>query len=305
MTEIRGARILVSGTSGMVGSALVSSLKSGGARIARLSRPGARSDPNNELIPWNPAQPVETEWVSGFDAVVHLAGESVFGRWTEEKKGRIRHSRIPATANLARALAQAKMKPRAFLCASAIGYYGNRSDEVLNEESAPGSGFAADLARDWEEATKPAADSGIRTVRTRIGIVLASRAGALAQMLPAFKAGVGGRVGSGKQWMSWIDLDDVVGAIQHILRTDALAGPVNLVAPNPVTNIEFTKTLASVLHRPALFPVPAFVLRLAFGEMADELLLASDRVQPKRLLDSSYTFQFPTLRESLENTLKA
>lgn len=304
MTEIRGARIAVSGASGMIGSAVVAALKSGGAKIARLARPGARPDSSNELIPWNPAQPMDPESVSGFNAVIHLAGESVFGRWSAEKKARIRDSRIPATANLAQALAQAKVKPRVFLCASAIGYYGNRSDEILNEDSAVGTGFAADLARDWEEARKPAADAGIRTVRMRIGIVLARHAGALAQMLPPFRAGIGGRVGSGKQWMSWIDLDDLVGAVQHILKTDSLAGAVNLVGPDPVTNIQFTKTLASVLHRPALFPIPAFVMRLAFGEMADELLLASDRVEPKRLLDSGYTFQFPTLRSSLEHILK-
>lgn len=294
----------MSGASGMIGSAVVAALKSGGARIARLSRPGARPDPNSELIPWNPAQPIDPDAVSGFDAVIHLAGESVFGRWNEEKKASIRNSRIPATGNLARALAQAKIKPRVFVCASAIGYYGNRSDEILNEDSAVGTGFAADLARDWEEATTPAADAGVRTVRMRIGIVLARHAGALAQMLPPFRAGIGGRVGSGRQWMSWIDLGDLIGAVQHILQTESLSGPVNLVGPDPVTNVQFTKTLASVLHRPALFPVPAFVLRLAFGEMADELLLASDRVQPKRLLDSGYAFQFPTLRSSLEHILK-
>lgn len=305
MTEIRGARILVSGASGMIGSAVVAALKSAGAKIVRLARPGSRPGPNNELIAWNPAEPINPEAVSGCDVLIHLAGESVFGRWSAEKKAGIRDSRIPATANLAKGLALANIKPKAFLCASAIGYYGNRSDELLNEDSAPGKGFAADLARDWEKATNPAADAGIRTVRMRIGIVLAARAGALGQMLPAFKAGVGGRVGSGKQWMSWIDLDDLIGAVQHILRTDSLAGPVNLVGPNPVTNIQFTKALASVLHRPALFPVPAFVMRLAFGEMADELLLASDRVEPKRLLDSGYSFQFPTLQSSLEHILNS
>jgi uncharacterized protein (TIGR01777 family) len=304
MREIRGARILVSGASGMIGSAVLAALKSGGARIARLSRPGACPDPNFELIPWNPAQPIDPDVVSRFDAVIHLAGESVFGRWTEQKKASIRNSRIPATGNLAQALAQAKVKPRVFLCASAIGYYGNRSDELLDEDSAPGAGFAADLARDWEEATKPAADAGVRTVRMRIGIVLARHAGALAQMLPPFRAGMGGRVGSGKQWMSWIDLGDLIGAVQHILQTESLSGPVNLVGPDPVTNVQFTKTLASVLHRPALFPVPELVMRLAFGEMADELLLASDRVQPKRLQESGYVFQFPTLRSSLEHILK-
>lgn len=305
MTELREARILVSGASGMIGSAVIAALRAGGAMIARLSRPDAPPDPNSELIPWNPAQAMEPAAVAGFDAVIHLAGESVFGRWTAEKKARIRNSRIPATANLARALAETKVKPKVFVSASAIGYYGNRSDEVLNEDSAPGRGFAAELARDWEGATKPATEAGIRAVQMRIGIVLARHAGALAQMLLPFRAGIGGRVGSGKQWMSWIDLYDLVGAIQHIMCSESLAGPVNLVGPDPVTNIQFTKTLASALHRPALFPLPAFVMRLAFGEMADELLLASDRVEPKRLLDSGYAFQFPTLRSSLEHILKA
>jgi len=296
------ARILVSGSSGLVGSALIRSLTGAGARIARLARPStARGTSNEERIPWNPEQPPSPDAVSGFDAVIHLAGESIVGRWTESKKARIRDSRIPATTNLARALAQTKDKPQILLSASAIGYYGNRGDEVLTEESSSGSGFTAELAREWELASAPAAHAGIRTVQMRIGVVMATSGGALPKMLPAFKLGVGGKLGDGRQWMSWIDLQDVVGAIQHILRSDLLHGPVNLVAPKPVTNDEFSRTLASVLSRPAMFPMPAFAARLAFGEMADELLLASQRVEPTKLISSGYPFRFPTLRQSLQS----
>lgn len=256
----------------------------------------------NDEILWDPAQPMSPEVVSGFDAVVHLAGESIVGRWTEAKKSRIRASRIPATTHLAQALAQARQKPGVFLSASAIGYYGNRGDEVLTEDSAGGAGFAADLARDWELATASATQAGIRTVQMRIGIVLGAGGGALQKMLPPFKMGVGGRIGAGRQWMSWVDVQDVAGAIHHLLKTD-LSGPVNLVAPNPVTNADFTKTLASVLSRPAIFPMPAFAARLAFGQMADELLLASQRVEPGKLIASGYSFKFSELRRSLQAIL--
>jgi uncharacterized protein (TIGR01777 family) len=296
------SRLLVSGSSGLIGSALLPSLKGTGARISRLARastvPGTSDE---ERIPWNPAQPISPDAVSGFDAVIHLAGESIVGRWTAAKKARLRESRIPSTANLARALAQAKSRPAVFLSGSAIGYYGNRGDEILTEESSSGTGFAADLAREWEQASRPAIEAGIRTVQMRMGIVMATKGGALPKMLPAFKLGVGGKLGDGYQWMSWIDLTDVIGAIQHILRSDLLAGPVNLVAPNPVTNEEFSKTLGRVLSRPAVFPVPGFAARLAFGEMADELLLASQRVEPAKLISSGYPFRFPTLRQSLES----
>jgi uncharacterized protein (TIGR01777 family) len=295
-------RVLVSGSSGLIGSALIVSLKGTGARISRLARastvPGSSDE---ERVPWNPAQPIAPDAVSGFDAVIHLAGESLVGRWTAGKKARLRESRIPSTANLARALAQARSRPPVFLSASAIGYYGDRGDEILTEESSSGTGFTADLAREWEQASLPATQAGIRTVQMRMGIVMATTGGALPRMLPAFKLGMGGKLGDGHQWMSWIDLKDVVGAIQHILRSDLLHGPVNLVAPKPVTNEEFSRTLGSVLSRPAVFPVPAFAARLAFGEMADELLLAGQRVEPARLISSGYPFRFPTLRRSLES----
>jgi len=296
------SRVLLTGSSGLVGSALIASLKGAGARVARLARPSTvRGTSDEERIPWNPLQPISADAVSGFDAIIHLAGESIASRWTASKKARLRESRIPTTAYLASALAQAKTKPQTFLIASAIGYYGNRGDELLTEESKPGTGFIADLAREWEQASLPAAESGIRTVQMRIGLVLATSGGALPKMLPAFKLGLGGKLGDGRQWMSWIDLKDVIGAIQHILRSDLLHGPVNLVAPRPVTNAEFSKTLASVLSRPAIFPVPSFAARLAFGEMADELLFASQRVEPTKLISSGYPFRFPTLRQSLES----
>jgi uncharacterized protein (TIGR01777 family) len=294
------SRILVSGVSGPIGVALLSSLRTRGCEIARLVRGASTSE---DQIAWNPAQPISPETVSGFDAVIHLAGESIVGRWTSEKKSKIRNSRVEGTRNLAQALAQTKNKPQVFICSSAIGYYGNRGDEVLNEQSASGSGFLPEVCREWEAATKAAADARIRTVQLRTGVVLSPKGGALGQMLTPFKMGVGGRIGNGRQWMSWIDVRDMVGAIHHILHSD-LQGPVNMVAPKPVTNAEFTKTLASVLSRPAIFPMPAFVVKLAFGEMGETVLLGSQRVEPAQLIGSGYQFHFRDLRASLENLLK-
>lgn len=297
-------RILISGSSGLIGSALIPSLKAAGARIARLARTGTvQGGSDEERIPWDPAQALSPDAVSGFDAVVHLAGESIAGRWTESKKTRLRESRIPATANLARALAKAQQKPKVFLSASAIGYYGNRADELLTEQGNPGTGFTADLAREWEAASTAASDAGIRTVQMRIGVVMAADGGALPKMLPAFKMGLGGRLGDGRQWMSWIDVQDVVGAIRHLLSSQLLRGPVNLVAPNSVTNAEFSKTLGKMLSRPVVFPMPAFAARLAFGEMADELLLASQRVEPAKLVSSGYPFRFENLQACLKHLL--
>lgn len=306
------SRILVSGVSGPIGAALVPSLKARGLSIARFVRhasvrqePGRQDADGADQIPWDPAKPVAPESVSGFDAVVHLAGETIMGRWTAAKKAKIRDSRVEGTKNLAVALAQAKSRPRVFICSSAIGYYGDRSDEVLRETSAPGSGFLAEVCRDWEAAAKPASDAGIRTVHLRTGVVLSPYGGALGQMLPPFKLGLGGRIGNGRQWMSWIDVQDIVGAIHHILKTDLLEGPVNLVAPKPVTNAEFTETLAGVLHRPAIFAMPAFAVKLAFGEMGETVLLGSQRVEPLQLVASGYPFRFPELRGSLEALLGA
>lgn len=301
------SRVLVSGVSGPIGAALVPSLESLGVGITRLTRARSLRSPASaiEVIPWDPAKPLSPEAVSGFDAVIHLAGETIVGRWTAAKKAKIRGSRVLGTQNLAQALAQAKVKPEVFVCSSAIGYYGDRGDEILGEQSAPGKGFLADVCREWEAATKPAADAGIRTVQLRTGVVLSPSGGALGKMLTPFKLGLGGRLGDGRQWMSWIDIQDMIGAIHHILKTDLLHGPVNMVAPRPVTNVEFTKTLASVLSRPAIFPVPTLAVKLAFGEMGETVLLAGQRVEPSRLVASGYPFRFSDLRSSLDNVLRS
>jgi uncharacterized protein (TIGR01777 family) len=292
------SRVLVSGVSGPIGAALLPSLKARGYEVTRLVRGTANGE---DQISWNPAQPISPEAVSGFDAVIHLAGESIVGRWTQEKKSKIRDSRVMGTTNLAQTLARAKDKPQVLISSSATGYYGDRGNEVLNEESAPGRGFLPDVCREWEAATKAATDAGIRTVLMRTGVVLSSTGGALGKMLMPFKMGVGGRIGSGRQWMSWIDVQDMVGAIHHILKSDLLQGPVNMVAPKPVTNAEFTRTLASVLSRPAIFPMPAFAVKLVFGEMGETVLLGSQRVEPAQLVASGYPFRFSELRASLEN----
>lgn len=295
------SRILVSGVSGLIGTALLPSLRTRGYEVTRLVRGAVTSD---EQIAWDPAKPIPPEAVSGFHAVIHLAGESIVGRWTKTKKIKIRSSRVAGTATLAEALAQAKDKPEVFICSSAIGYYGDRGNEVLNEESTPGIGFLPDVCREWEAATQAAAKAGIRTVQMRTGIVLSPEGGALGKMLTPFKMSVGGKIGDGRQWMSWIDIQDMVGAIHHILKSDLLHGPVNLVAPKPVTNAEFTKTLASVLSRPAIIPVPDFAVKLVFGEMGKTVLLGSQRVEPTQLVMSGYPFRFSILRTSLESMLK-
>ena len=293
-------RVLMTGASGLIGSALMPSLEQSGAEVVQLTRRPARSAAQ---ISWNARTPLPPDTVAGFDVVIHLAGETVVGRWTAEKKHEIRESRVSATQHLATALTKSSSKPRVFVCASAVGFYGNRGDELLTEDSPPGSGFAADLGRDWEAASRIAADAGIRTANLRIGVVLAPRGGALGKMLTPFKLGLGGRIGSGRQWWSWIHIDDIVGAIHHVLRTESLSGPVNLVAPNPVTNSDFTQTLAGVLHRPALVPLPASMARIALGEMATELLCSSQRVAPRKLQESEYSFRFNDLRKALQDVL--
>ena len=293
-------RILISGASGPIGRALVASFEPQGTRIVRLVRGTAKGA---DQISWNPLSAVPAEDVTGFDAVIHMAGESVVGRWTDEKKKAIRESRIQGTRNLASALTKASGRPRVFICASAVGFYGDRGDELLTEESAAGSGFAADLGRDWEAASRIAAEAGIRTVNLRLGLVLCRKGGALEKMLLPFKLGLGGRLGPGTQWWSWIHADDIVGAVHHIIRSESLSGPVNLVSPNPVPNKEFTRVLAAVLRRPALFPIPSFAARLAFGEMAQELMLTSQRVVPEKLTSSGYAFRFRDLRAALEDLL--
>lgn len=294
--------ILVSGASGLVGSALLPFLTASGHSVTRLARSAPSSAPS---VAWDPEAGVrDVAALEGFDAVVHLAGESIAsGRWTAAKKARIRDSRVQGTRLLCEALAQLSRPPRLLACASAIGFYGSRGDETLTEDSAAGTGFLADVCRDWEQATQPARAKGIRVVNLRSGVILSSQGGALAKMLLPFKMGVGGIVGPGTQYMSWIDVDDMVGAIVHVLDNDSLSGPVNFVAPQPVTNHEFTKTLGRVLYRPTFLPMPAFAARLAFGEMADELLLASTRVIPKKLQEGGYAFRYANLDGSLRHWL--
>jgi uncharacterized protein (TIGR01777 family) len=295
------SRILVSGVSGPIGADLLPSLKTSGWSVVRLVRGAATGDGQ---IAWDPAAPIAPEAVSGFDAVIHLAGESIFGRWTGAKKRKIRDSRVAGTLNLAQALAQAAEKPKVFVCGSAIGYYGNRGDEVLSEESSPGTGFLAEVCQEWEEATTPAVQADIRTAHLRTGIVLSPKGGALGTMLLPFKLGLGGRTGNGRQWMSWIDVRDMVGAIHHVLKNDLLQGAVNMVAPKPVRNAEFAATLASVLSRPAIFPLPAFAAKLVLGEMGEELLLGGQKVEPGKLIASGYPFRYRELTASLEGLLK-
>jgi len=259
----------------------------------------------NDEISWNPAQALPPEQVAGFDVVIHLAGETIVGRWNAAKKARIRDSRVQGTRNLVEGLLNATQRPRVFVCASAIGYYGNRGDETLREDSPSSSDFLAEVCREWETATQPATNAGIRTVNTRFGVILSRDGGALPKMLPPFRMGVGGRIGNGRQWMSWVHVADVVGAIEHALDNPSVTGPVNVVGPNPAMNAEFTRTLARALHRPAIFPMPAFAARLAFGEMGDALLLASQRVEPAKLVESGYQFRFPRLESALENILRS
>lgn len=296
--------ILVTGATGLVGSTLIPFLTTGGHRVTRLVR---RSTGRNDEIVWNPeAGSIDAARLEGLDAVVHLAGENIAtGRWTPAKKARIRDSRVNGTRLLCETIAKLKQPPKVLVGASAIGFYGDRRDEVMTEASVPGTSFLCEVCRDWEAATEPARQAGVRVVNLRIGVVLTPRGGALAKMLLPFKLCAGGVVGSGRQFMSWIAIDDVIGAIHHALITESLSGPVNAVSPNPATNRDFTKTLGSVLGRPTIIPMPAFAARLAFGEMGDELLLASTRVVPERLSASGYQFRFPELNAALRHLLGA
>src|SRR6266550_8152027 len=293
-------KILMSGSHGLVGTALIESLSSDGHDIFRL----VRYAPNSETeIEWSPERySIALARLDGFAAVVHLAGESIAeGRWTDEKKKRIRESRVKGTRLLGDALANLSNPPKSFVCASAIGYYGDRGDELLTEASAPGKDFLSDVCVEWEKATALASEKGIRVVNCRFGIILDAKGGALKKMLPPFRMGVGGKIGSGQQWMSWIALDDVVRGIKFALTNASIKGPVNFVAPAPVTNAVFTKTLGKILSRPTIFPIPAFGVRLLFGEMADALLLASQRVESAVLQNSGYFFKYAVLDNALRH----
>lgn len=297
-------KILISGSHGLVGKALGNSLVEDGHEVVRLVRKGHTV---GELeVEWHPNQGrIDAQRLEGLDAVFHLAGESIAsGRWTDEKKRAIRESRTKGTTLLSETLAHLSQPPSVFISASAIGYYGNRGDEELTEKSGPGNDFLASVCVEWEASTRPAAEKGIRTVLARFGIILDRNGGALAQMLTPFRMGIGGRVGDGRQWMSWIALDDVINALKFLLLDSAVHGPVNIVAPNPVTNAEFTKTLGRVLSRPTFFPVPAFGARLAFGELADALLLSSQKVEPAVLKDRGFAPYWPRLEPALQHLLQ-
>jgi hypothetical protein len=303
-------RILVSGSTGFLGTALVESLEGQGHSIARLVRPetsqksaaGVRA----ESVSWDPvADQFDATGAEGTDALIHLAGASIAGgRWSVSRKKLLRTSRIDATRHLVGALAKLQRPPRAIVAASAIGYYGNRGDETVTEASAPGNDFLARLCQEWEAETARGAGFGARVVNLRFGIILAAHGGALPRMAMPFKFGAGGRLGDGRQWMSWLSLRETLSIIQFALATPGLTGPVNAVAPNSVRNSEFTSVLAKTLHRPALFPAPAFALRLALGEMADALLLISQKVMPSKLVDSGYPFLQPSLAGALAEVFR-
>ena len=282
-------KVAVTGSHGFIGSAVVAGLTSQGHVVTRVSRTSTGFHTND---------------LGGAEAVIHLAGEPIAQRWTPKTVAAIRESRVAGTQHLCEALASLSTPPKVLMAASAIGYYGNRGDEILEEYSSQGFGFLAGLCREWEAAAEPVRRRGIRIVHLRFGIVLSPSGGALKMMLPPFRLGLGGRLGSGDQYMSWIALDDIVGAVTHVLHTDTLQGPVNAVSPNPVRNQEFTKTLGRVLSRPTIFPVPAAILRLGFGRLADEMLLASARVRPLRLVKSGYIFRYPELETTLRHQLE-
>jgi uncharacterized protein (TIGR01777 family) len=290
--------IAITGATGMIGGALVTRLRAQGHSVRRLVRSAREMQPGD--VQWDPmAASLDERVLMGVDAIVHLAGAPIAQRWTSDHKRHIRESRIRGTSLIANGVAAMAVKPKVVLSGSAVGYYGDRGDESLDEQSTSGTDFLSRVAREWEGAAAPIANAGVRLALLRTGIVLSAHGGALAKMLPPFKLGLGGPIGNGGQWMSWISLDDHLRAMEHALFSDVLRGPVNLVAPNPVTNAQFTATLGKVLSRPAIVPVPRFALRMAFGEMADATILASQRVLPRALSDSKFVFAHPTLEAAL------
>jgi hypothetical protein len=292
--------VLVSGSTGLVGRALVAHLERGGNTVTPLVRP----ETDAAGVEWSPDEgTVDTEGLSRADAVVHLAGESIDQRWSGGTKRRIRESRVRGTRLLAGALADLAEPPDVLVSASAVGYYGDRGDEWLTEAAGPGDLFISEVCEAWEAATEPAAAAGIRVVTLRTGIVLSTEGGALARMLPVFRLGVGGHLGSGDQYLSWVTREDTVGAIDHLLATPTVSGPVNVCAPTSVTNREFTDTLGNVLGRPTPFWVPGVGVRLLYGQMGEELLLASDRMRPEKLTESGFEWRYPDLEPALEHVL--
>jgi uncharacterized protein (TIGR01777 family) len=295
-------QILITGASGLVGSALVSALEKRGHRVIRLAR--SPTPDTRGKATWNPdTGQIDLSHTGNLDAVVHLAGEPIAKRWTPEVKRRIRDSRVKGTRLLSEALARLPVPPKVLISASATGWYGDRGQEWLDETTDPGRGFLAETCREWETATGAARDAGVRVAQLRVGLVLSAKGGALAKMLPVFRLGLGGRLGDGRAWWSWIVLDDLLEVIQHALANKALHGPVNTVSPNPVSNAEFTKTLGRILHRPTLFPVPRFAVEMLFGEMGREAMLASFRVKPVKLVEAGFPFRFPELDAALRHLL--
>jgi len=295
-------KVLVTGATGLVGSELVPFLKKQGHDVYRLTR----SKPHEAHdIAWDPSRnQLPKGRIDGTEVVVHLAGENIAGkRWNPKVKEQLRRSRIEGTRLLCETMTQLETLPKTLICASAIGFYGDRGSDWLNETSAAGSGFLADLCRDWEAACEPARAKGIRVVNLRIGVVLSAKGGGLGKMLTPFRLGLGGVVGSGNQYWSWISVDDVVGVIDYCINQEKMSGPVNTTAPCPVTNYDFTKTLGTLLGRPTMIAMPELAARLVLGEMANELLLASARVMPNRLSESGYRFLYPTLEPALKHLL--
>ncbi len=301
-TQGTAMKVLITGATGLVGQELVPLLTTSGHEVFRMVR---RNPTEANDIPWDPAKgEVHKARLEGLDGIVHLAGENIAGaRWNASVKQRIRDSRVISTRLLCETLASLERKPKVLVCASATGFYGDRGTEILSEQSPPGEGYLAEVCQEWEAACEPAREAGIRVVNLRIGVILTPKGGALAKMLFPFRMGGGGVVGNGRQYWSWIAIDDVIGAIQHCLTHNDITGPVNGTAPNPATNYEFTKTLGAVLHRPTIFPLPGFVAKLALGEMAQNLLLASTRVMPNQLLATGYQFRCPTLESTLRHVL--
>jgi uncharacterized protein len=298
-------RVLMTGASGLIGTALAAALRAEGAVVNRFARPGAAGGERD--VSWSPETgEMDLAAAEGANVVVNLAGASIGGgRWTAKRKALLRTSRVDLTDRLVAGLAQLKTPPNIIIAASAIGYYGNRGDEALTEASASGHDFLAAICRDWEAAALKAERFGARVVLVRFGIVLSRYGGALPRMMLPFKLGAGGKAGSGKQWMSWVALDDVVSAIRVAIADAEMRGPINIVAPNPARNAEFTRALGRVMHRPAILPAPAFALRLALGEMADALLLSSQRVVPQRLAEKKFNFRYAELEPALRHALRA